>query len=68
MKTSHITHYAICLKNKNCEDLVVRKIYPVLLDEKAWKEKYLRTGGCLKKRLILHVLFSGWNGEIHSIR
>jgi len=42
MKTSPITHYAICLKNKNCEDLVVRKIYPVLADEKAWKEKYLR--------------------------
>jgi len=42
MKTSHATHYAVCLKNKNCEDLIVRKIYLVLPDEKARKEKHLR--------------------------
>ena len=39
---SHTTHYAICLKNKNCEDLVVRKIYPVLPDDKAEKEHHIR--------------------------
>lgn len=33
---------AICLKNKNCEDLIVRKIYPVIHDEKAEKENHIR--------------------------
>ncbi len=34
--------FAICLKNKDCEDLVVRKIYPVLHDEQAEAEDYIR--------------------------
>jgi hypothetical protein len=42
MKPLHPTRFAICLKNKGCEDLVVRKIYPVIRDEKAEKESYLR--------------------------
>lgn len=42
MKTSRPTRFAICLKNKGCDDLVVRKVYPVLPDEKAEKAKYLR--------------------------
>ena len=42
MKSTHPTRFAICLNNKDCEDLVVRKIYPVLPDEKAAKEKYIR--------------------------
>ena len=43
MKNSRATRrYAICLKNKNSEDLVLRKLYPVLPDEKAEQEKYLR--------------------------
>jgi hypothetical protein len=42
MRTSHPTRFAICLKNKGCEDLVLRKLYPVLPDEKAEKEHYLR--------------------------
>jgi len=42
MKTTRPTRYAVCLKNKNCEDLIVRKIYPVILDEKAEKENHIR--------------------------
>ena len=42
MKTTHPTRFAICLKNKGCEDLVVRKVYPVLPDEKAEQVRYLR--------------------------
>ena len=42
MKNASATQYAICLKNKGCEDLVVRKVYPVLPDERAEKEKHLR--------------------------
>ena len=42
MITTRPTRFAICLKNKGCEDLVVRKIYPVLPDDKAEKVKYLR--------------------------
>ncbi len=42
LKNKRPTQFAICLSNKDCEDLVVRKIYPVLPDEKAAKEKYIR--------------------------
>ena len=42
MKAMRPSRYAICLKNKNCEDLVVRKIYPVIPDEKAEKDNYIR--------------------------
>jgi len=42
MKAMRPSRYAICLKNKNCEDLVVRKIYPVIPDEKAEKEHHIR--------------------------
>jgi hypothetical protein len=42
MKNSRPRRFAICLRNKNCEDLIVRKIYPLLPDDKAQKENYLR--------------------------
>ncbi len=42
MKKHSPFQFAICLKNKGCEDLVLRKIYPVLPDEKAMKAKYYR--------------------------
>lgn len=42
MKASSPVRYAICLKNKNCEDLVVRKIYPLVSDEKAEQENHIR--------------------------
>jgi hypothetical protein len=34
--------FALCLKNKGSEDLVVRKVYAVLPDDKAEKENHLR--------------------------
>ena len=37
-----LTRFAICLKNKNCDDLVVRKLYVVIPDEKAEKDDHIR--------------------------
>ena len=34
--------FALCVENKDCEDLEKRKIYQVLPDEEAEKEGYLR--------------------------
>ncbi len=42
MKNTSPIRFAICLKNKGSEDLVVRKVYPVLSDEKAEKHALLR--------------------------
>ncbi len=42
MKNPRSIRYAICLKNKNCDDLVVRKIYPVIPDAGAEKENHIR--------------------------
>ncbi|HEY4759334.1 MAG TPA: hypothetical protein VIH42_02010 [Thermoguttaceae bacterium] len=42
MKTKGPARFAICLKNAGCEDLIARKIYRILPDEKAEKAKHLR--------------------------
>ena len=42
MKTKGPARFAICLKNIDCEDLVIRKVYRVLPDKKAEQAKYLR--------------------------
>lgn len=34
--------FALCIENRDCEDLEKRKIYQVLPDESAKKEGYLR--------------------------
>ena len=34
--------FALCIENKDCEDLEKRKIYQVLPDDEAEKEGYLR--------------------------
>lgn len=34
--------YALCVENKDCEDLEKRKIYQILSDDDAIKEGYLR--------------------------
>ena len=34
--------FALCVENKDCEDLEKRKVYKVLPDEEAEKEGYLR--------------------------
>ena len=42
MKNISPTQFAICLKNKGSEDLIIRKIYQVLPDENAAKKGLLR--------------------------
>jgi primosomal protein N' len=41
---SHNTElrFVICIKNEDCEDLELRKIYQVLSDEDAAEDNYLR--------------------------
>jgi hypothetical protein len=34
--------FALCIENKECEDLEKRKIYRILSDDEAAKEGYLR--------------------------
>ena len=34
--------FAVCINNKDCEDLVIRKIYQVLRDEVAAEDNYIR--------------------------
>ena len=34
--------FALCIENKDCEDLEKRKIYQILPDEEAEKEGYIR--------------------------
>jgi hypothetical protein len=34
--------FVLCVKNDDCEDLEIRKIYQVLPDERASQEGYLR--------------------------
>ena len=34
--------FALCIENKDCDDLERRKIYQALSDEKAEKEGYIR--------------------------
>lgn len=41
-KNNKTLKFALCIENKDCEDLEKRKIYQVLPDEKASKEGYLR--------------------------
>lgn len=42
MKHTSPIRFAICLKNKGSEDLIVRKVYQVLPDERAEKQRLLR--------------------------
>jgi len=41
-KKSKEKSFALCIENRECEDLEKRKIYIVLPDDKAAKEGYLR--------------------------
>lgn len=34
--------FVVCVKNDGCEDLEIRKIYQVLLDERAAEDDYVR--------------------------
>ncbi len=42
MKNVSSIRFVICLKNKGCEDLIVRRVYQVLPDEGAEKKALLR--------------------------
>ncbi len=42
MKNIPSIRFAICLKNRGCEDLIVRRVYQVLPDEGAEKKALLR--------------------------
>lgn len=42
MKNISPARFAICLKNKGSEDLIIRKVYQVLPDENAAKKGLLR--------------------------
>jgi hypothetical protein len=41
-KTKENYRFALCIENKDCEDLEKRKIYQLLPDEEAESEGYLR--------------------------
>lgn len=41
-KQQDTTRFAMCVRNDDCEDLELRKIYRVLQDRKAESEAYLR--------------------------
>ena len=34
--------YAVCVRNEECEDLEIRKIYRILPDKKATRDGYVR--------------------------
>jgi hypothetical protein len=35
-------HFGICIRNEGCEDLQLRKLYPILPDESAARSGFLR--------------------------
>jgi hypothetical protein len=41
-KTSDTRQFVICVRNEECEDLDLRKVYPILPDKQAAKDGYLR--------------------------
>jgi len=38
----HEPKFALCVRNEHCEDLEVRKVYQVLPDAGAAKDRYIR--------------------------
>ncbi len=42
MKQRKQPRFAICIRNKDCDDLEVRKIYKILPDKSATADGYLR--------------------------
>lgn len=37
------SQFALCIENRDCDDLEKRKIYQILPDEEAAQEEYMRT-------------------------
>jgi hypothetical protein len=42
MPTQQKPRFVVCIENKDCDDLEIRKVYEILPDPKAGKENYLR--------------------------
>jgi hypothetical protein len=42
MRPKLTTRYAICLRSKDADDLVVRRVYAIIPDVQAEREKYVR--------------------------
>ena len=42
MAAIHEPQYAVCVRNDECEDLEVRKIYQILPDKRAARDGYIR--------------------------
>ena len=42
MNTTTDTAFAMCVKNEECEDLELRKVYQILLDKRAARDGYVR--------------------------
>jgi hypothetical protein len=42
MKPRTGTRFAMCVRNEDCEDLELRKVYRVLSDKRAQEDGYLR--------------------------
>lgn len=36
------TSFVLCIRNEDCDDLELRKVYPVIKDDDALKDGYLR--------------------------
>jgi hypothetical protein len=41
-KTEEISKFALCVENRDCDDLEKRKVYQILPDEASEKEDFLR--------------------------
>jgi hypothetical protein len=42
MKSADTATYGLCVKNDDCEDIELRKVYTILPDAKAKREGYVR--------------------------
>ncbi|HMO51502.1 MAG TPA: hypothetical protein PKE26_00585 [Kiritimatiellia bacterium] len=42
MKKNIPRGYALCVRNDECDDLELRKVYPIMSDSKATKEGFIR--------------------------
>ena len=66
-KESKEQSFALCIENKECEDLEKRKIYRVRPDDDAAREGYLRIAGMEKKRVIIIDASSSLDSVVETI-
>ena len=41
-RTATDPRFAICIRNEECEDLELRKVYQILPDKRAYRDGYIR--------------------------